>query len=492
MALPLSPLHERKRVKVYELRENDWFDRGTGFCAAQHIHDEGRIFVESEDEPERTLLDVRIKTDDVFQKQQETLIVWTDAEGIDMALSFQETDGCGIVWNMVGDVQSKLPEGPENTLPSTVILPRPELGNLPEIESLIRAASSSQAGRDSVSKLILSEDYIANLIPLVEVAEDLEDLPDLHRLCTIMKTLILFNESQIIEYVVRDDIIIGVVGALEYDPDFPTHKANHRQYLADATKLREVVRWEDPEIRRKIHFTYRLQYLKDVVLARILDDPTFTVLNSLIFFHQVDIVQHIQGNTQMLKEIFSIITNPDGDPQRRKDAVAFIQQSCAIAKNLQATARASLYQNLVACGLFSAITFALQHPDASVRVAGTDILVAIIDHDALMMRNYIFQSINDKTKPMTDTLIELFLVETDLGVKAQIADAIKVLLDPNANGPIVDRNPSMENVFFTKLRPNSANSAQTDNFLETFYGDSAKKLFQPLQDLDKRESSQCT
>jgi protein phosphatase 4 regulatory subunit 3 len=25
---------DKKRVKVYELRNNDWFDRGTGFCTA--------------------------------------------------------------------------------------------------------------------------------------------------------------------------------------------------------------------------------------------------------------------------------------------------------------------------------------------------------------------------------------------------------------------------------------------------------------------------
>lgn len=25
---------DKKRVKVYELRNNDWFDRGTGFCSA--------------------------------------------------------------------------------------------------------------------------------------------------------------------------------------------------------------------------------------------------------------------------------------------------------------------------------------------------------------------------------------------------------------------------------------------------------------------------
>jgi len=60
------------------------------------------------------------------------------------------------------------------------------------------------------------------------------------------------------------------------------------------------VKIDDENIKRKIHYTYRLQYLKDVVPARILDDPTFSVLNSLIFFHQVDIVQHLQSNGPFL------------------------------------------------------------------------------------------------------------------------------------------------------------------------------------------------
>lgn len=63
------------------------------------------------------------------------------------------------------------------------------------------------------------------------------------------------------------------------DPEFPTHKANHRQYLADESRFKEVVPIKDPIIRKKIRCTWRLQYLKDVVLARILDDPTFSVLN---------------------------------------------------------------------------------------------------------------------------------------------------------------------------------------------------------------------
>ena len=30
--------HDKKRVKVYELRNNDWFDRGTGFCTGRIIN----------------------------------------------------------------------------------------------------------------------------------------------------------------------------------------------------------------------------------------------------------------------------------------------------------------------------------------------------------------------------------------------------------------------------------------------------------------------
>lgn len=38
MAMPAPLANEKKRVKVYELRENDWFDRGTGFCTGQIIN----------------------------------------------------------------------------------------------------------------------------------------------------------------------------------------------------------------------------------------------------------------------------------------------------------------------------------------------------------------------------------------------------------------------------------------------------------------------
>ncbi|KAF2150674.1 DUF625-domain-containing protein, partial [Myriangium duriaei CBS 260.36] len=489
-------VNERKRVKVYELKDNDWYDRGTGFCAGQVLAaDDARILVQSEDEPARMLLETRIAKDDGYQKQQDTLIVWTEANGVDMALSFQEPEGCTQIWEFLYEVQQRLlalaaEEMDEEMMDnSTIMLPPPELGNLHEIENIMRSASQTNPGRDALSKFVMAPEalYIAKLVPLVEMAEDLEDLPDLHRLCNIMKTLILLNDTGIIEFIVRDEMILGVVGALEYDPDFPSHKANHRQYLANNSKFKEVVKIDNPEIRRKIHHTYRLHYLKDVVLARILDDPTFSVLNSLIFFHQVDIVNHIQQNGPFLNELFSIFSTGDQNRALKKDAVLFIQHLCAVAKNIQAAPRAQLFQNFIHNGLFNVVTFALTHADAAVRVAGSDILVALIDHDPAMMRTYIFRAINEKTKPLTDTLVELLLVEQDLGVKTQMADAIKVLLDPSSNSTSMDMLGRTNGDFLAKFRPNATAAPQTEAFIQNFYEDSAKKLFRPLKDLINRQ-----
>ena len=75
--------------------------------------------MESEEIPDRILLETKISKDDGYQKQQgnlherskqtlgansriDTLIVWTEANGTDMALSFQEADGCAAIWYVVG------------------------------------------------------------------------------------------------------------------------------------------------------------------------------------------------------------------------------------------------------------------------------------------------------------------------------------------------------------------------------------------------------
>lgn len=499
----------RKRVKVYELRNNDWFDRGTGFCSAAYMNvddsdeKEPRVIVESEDEPERLLLETRISRDDGFQRQQETLIVWTEPRSaLDMALSFQEAEGCLAIWNFISEIQQTMGAMPDDSLSDDLAmdmahpltLPPPDLQSLQDLENSMRMMSATAAGRDALARCIMSEDYIRRLIPLVEMAEDLESLSDLHHLCNIIKIILLLNDTSIIEHAVSDECVLGVVGALEYDPDFPSHKANHRQWLNNQGRYKEVVRIQDDVIRKKIHQTYRLQYLKDVVLARILDDPTFSVLNSLIFFNQVDIVQHLQSNAGFLGDLFGIFTDPTEAVLRKKQAVLFIQQCCSIAKNLQPPARITLYNNFLSHGLLHVINFGLRNPDVSVRVGATDILVSMIDHDPQMIRQTIYRQMHEQQPQLTDTLIDLLLVEVDLGIKSQISDALKVLLDPVLPNNIVIENNGMNGNGGLKgegpQRLRQQHLLQSDpiqdRFLNNFYERSAARLFKPLIDLENQ------
>ena len=51
------------------------------------------------------------------------------------------------------------------------------------------------------------------------------------------------------------------------------------------------------------------------------------------------------------------------------------------------------------------------------------------------------KAVHEKKTPLTDVLVDLLHAETDLGVKNQLADAIKILFDPQppSNEPMAQR-----------------------------------------------------
>jgi len=55
------------------------------------------------------LLESKILADTAYQKQQETLIVWSEGDNYDLALSFQEKAGCDEIWAKICQVQGKDP-----------------------------------------------------------------------------------------------------------------------------------------------------------------------------------------------------------------------------------------------------------------------------------------------------------------------------------------------------------------------------------------------
>jgi protein phosphatase-4 regulatory subunit 3 len=61
------------------------------------------------------LLESKIQPDTVYHKQQDTLIVWSEGDNFDLALSFQEKAGCDEIWEKICQVNFHLPISTPNT-----------------------------------------------------------------------------------------------------------------------------------------------------------------------------------------------------------------------------------------------------------------------------------------------------------------------------------------------------------------------------------------
>lgn len=98
-------------------------------------------------------------------------------------------------------------------------------------EMWLRMQAKSAAGRERAVEHIIGEHYIKQLIGVLNQAEDLESINDLHALCSLMQTIrgfrvwdpglriltpaVMFNDNGIFEYILQDDIFMGVLGMLE-------------------------------------------------------------------------------------------------------------------------------------------------------------------------------------------------------------------------------------------------------------------------------------
>ncbi|CAI5514261.1 unnamed protein product [Closterium sp. Naga37s-1] len=403
-----------ERVKVYRLNDDGkWDDKGTGHVSVEYLERSDAIgLVVIDEEDNATLLVHRISADDIYQRQEDTIISWTDPEvATDLALSFQESMGCSYIWEQICNVQRQVhvPAGtegggagardeiaiheasPENAFEAATDmseLPAVELRNLPVIAKMLTDVPLFH--KDRIASLVLRESYVPKLLDLFRQCEELENLDGLHQLYRIAKGLVLLNDTNLFDLLFADNAILDLVGALEYDPDLPSRQ-QHRKFLLEQVEYREAVPIQDPALRSKIHQTYRLGYVKDVILPRVLDDQTYGTFNSLILFNNVEVVSTLQGDKPFLSDLFSQLRSKDPSSPAFRDLVRFLQEFCSLHKHLQITQRNQSFSALIGLGLFEIVTTILQHTDASLRLCGTDMLMSALSPDPAPLRTFLVE-----------------------------------------------------------------------------------------------------
>lgn len=296
------------------------------------------------------------------------------------------------------------------------------------------------------------------------------------------------SDHSMYDHILDDERFFGVLGMLECtslplypstiyhpfvidDPEFPIHKANYRDFLRHSTRYHQPVTIHDPLIQKKIHHTYRLLFLKDVVLARALDDSTFNVLSSCIIFNQIDIITHVQNDVQFLQDIVDLYLRPNPNPyislngtknkigtnadpnsdpmsngvdfdadRRLREVILLIQQLCIMGKNVQLPTRMALFKTLVDRGIVHAVQWALSQPEGTetgqqmISVAG-EVLITLLDHDVNGVREHVvkqcegFETHESRDESLLTLLCGLMVRSRDLAVQTLVGDSLRLMLE---------------------------------------------------------------
>lgn len=202
------------------------------------------------------------------------------------------------------------------------------------------------------------------------------------------------------------------------------------------------MRINDFAIQNKIHQTYRLHYLREVVLSRVLDEGTFGILNGFIFFNQVDIVNHVQNNDGLLVELLfpfkaqTASAEPDESPldEKKRDALIFLHQLLVLSKPVQMAGRLALYRGLIDRGLLFVCEWALRRREDQILHTASEILTFTLEHDTNAVRNHIIREEEAKTTTLLTEMIGIQGSTENTGLANHLSDSIRTLLDvPSEN-----------------------------------------------------------
>ncbi|XP_073267908.1 uncharacterized protein [Populus alba] len=320
-------------------------------------------------------------------------------------------------------------------------LPAVEHSTLPLI--LKTMSESGIADQMRLTELILNDqDFFRKLMDVFRICEDLENIDGLHMIFKIVRGIIMLNSPQIFEKIFGDELIMDVIGSLEYDPEI-SHIQHHRNFLKEHVVFKEAIPIRDPHVLSKIHQTYRVGYLKDVVLARVLDEGTVANLNSIIHGNNAVVVSLLKDDSTFIQELFARLRSPATSAESKKNLVYFLHEFCSLSKSLQMVQQLRLFRDLMNEGIFDIIADTLQNQDKKIVLTGTDILILFLNQDPNLLRSYV---VRQEGIQLLGLLVKGMITDFGDDMHCQFLEILRSLLDSY-----------------------SLSGAQRDNIIEIFY-----------------------
>ena len=220
--------------------------------------------------------------------------------------------------------------------------------------------------------------------------------------------------------------------------------------MKETVKFKRFLSLDDHEVLEKIHLNYRLSYLKDTALATGLDENNISTIVNLMSNNNSEVISNILLNQESIAKIFERLKN--NDIEIRKEAINFLSEIFSISKNLQVQGRLNLLSSFKSIEEFNLSILvrewislkndleAMEIKDASkIEEANKlinnslDILLSYLQSFPVTLVDLCNDKTLDESEKLLRVLTEQLLLWSSQGIKLQIHEIIRFLLESDAN-----------------------------------------------------------
>ncbi|EKX73395.1 conserved hypothetical protein [Theileria equi strain WA] len=305
-SLPMSC----RRVKLYEIGSSteSWVDKGTGFCHFEggEDGDNPKLVVDIEFDGIKSVVSTYIRDNSDYSSQNESIIIWHEGNDTRLyrALSFQNILGHNACWAYIRKfldesmLQSSTSESGSSsqTKESTSyrMLPSPSAATIQKLDSTLDTLICQNGISDALYLDLLEKKWLKELFEFMNKSIENEELTWIPSIASILLRMVLnwCGSLELMLVFVSDEIFFDLLRAFEYDSELLSQniRMNHVKFFQEFVKHHDIVPLKNSTFYQLIHANYRMNYLKDVVLPRHLDEFSIQRMNSTIYSNMTEIM----------------------------------------------------------------------------------------------------------------------------------------------------------------------------------------------------------
>ncbi|KNB43937.1 hypothetical protein JH06_3062 [Blastocystis sp. subtype 4] len=378
-----------------------------------------------------------------YQESDKCLIQWTDEIHREYALSFLTSEYRDLVFaqiseycnsHMVSNESASLLAFDEDAGgDSPLELPSVSMATFPAIVSMMYNAQPNQFV-PLVTTLIQNDgEYLHTLLSYAQDYIDMEDLSSVHDLAKAIMSLIQIGSRNFINCALSDKNYLLVFGVLDYyDDTYQTMHAHHREVFENRVTYHKVLEFQNTEILRLIHLTFRLMYIrvcesllcyvKDAVrvdMTELFQESSITIL---IKENLRLILQSICSPSGCVNEILQML-NPENDDTEVIGLVYELLYTACLDSAPDSIS--TLFQSF--CGIELGDDMSDVEGDDSI-VSRIQIKERLAKLNTAYCNKYFFDRTNPLASSLFSLLLRLMLYSDDYGVQQSVFQTIGTLV----------------------------------------------------------------